>query len=104
MSKDDFKYFNQEFDSEIRNFHILDLVKQKEFHPCEYKSGFKKFKGRFLSKEKFYSSVTGKDFSDKLYEHVAKVWDRFEMKTMKDYHDLYLKCDMLLLADVFEKI
>ena len=30
--------------------------------------------------------------------------DKFEMKTMKDYHNLYLKCDILLLADVFEKI
>ena len=25
------------------------------------------------------------------------------METMKDYHDLYLKCDVSLLADVFEK-
>ena len=26
------------------------------------------------------------------------------METMKDYHDWYLKCDVLLLADTFEKI
>ena len=25
------------------------------------------------------------------------------MKTMKHYHDMYLKCDVLLLAHVFEK-
>ena len=25
------------------------------------------------------------------------------METMKDYHNLYLKCDVLVLADVFEK-
>ena len=25
------------------------------------------------------------------------------MKTMKDYHALYLHCEVLLLADVFEK-
>ena len=36
------------------------------------------------------------------YQHVLKVWDKFEKETMKNY-DLYLKCNFLLLADVFEK-
>ena len=51
-----------------------------------------------------YSSLTDKKISDKKYKHVLKVWNRFEMKTVKDYHDLYLKCDVLLLAYVFEKV
>ena len=74
---------------------------------------FKKFKEQLSSKEKFYSSLTGKKISNKEYDHVVKVWNKFEMKMMKDYHDwylkckdyhnLYLKCDVLLLGDVFEK-
>ena len=56
------------------------------------------------SKEKFYCSLTDKlFFSDKEYEHVLNAWKKFEMKTMKDYHDMYLKFDILLLADVLEK-
>ena len=63
---------------------------------------FKKFKEQLSSKEKFYSSLTGEKIN-KEYDNVLKVWNKYEMKTMKDYHDLYLKCDVLLLADVFEK-
>ena len=62
-----------------------------------------KFKAELPSKEKFYSSLTDRKISDKKYEHVLNVWNTFEMKTMKDYHDLYLKCDVILLVDVFEK-
>ena len=47
--------------------------------------------------------MTSEKISDKEYEHCLKGWDKFEIKTMKSYHDLYLKCDVLLLADVFEK-
>ena len=43
-----------------------------------------------------------KKISDEDYEHVLKVLNKFEIKTMKDYHDFYLKCDVLLLV-VFEK-
>ena len=70
-------------------------------------SDFEKFKEKLPSKEKFYSSLTGKKVdeqrSGKEDEHVLNVWEKFEIKAMKDYHDLYLKCDALLTADVFDK-
>ena len=98
LNKNDFKYLSQEFDK-----NKLDLVNQKRFYPYEYMSDFEKFKEKLPSKEKFYSSLTGKKISDKEYLHLLNVWNNFEMKTMKDYHDLHLKCDVLLLVDIFEK-
>ena len=59
-------------------------------------------KGEPTTKEKSYSSLTSKKISGKDYQYVIKVWDKFEMKTLKDYHELYLKYDVLFLADVFE--
>ena len=40
---------------------------------------------------------------EKDYRNIIDVWNVFKMKTMGDYHDLYLKTDALSLADVFEK-
>ena len=98
LRKDDFKYLGQEFNNKV-----LHLTKQKELYPYEYMSDFKKFKEELRSKAKFHSSLTGKKVSDKEYNHVLKVWNKFEMKMMKDYPNLYLKCDVLMLADMFEK-
>ena len=64
---------------------------------------FERFREELPIKEKFYSSLSGKKMSDEEYEHILKVCDKLEMKTMKDYQDLYLKRDVSLLADVFEK-
>ena len=55
LNKDDFKYLSQEFDK-----NKLDLVKQKGFYPYEYMTDSEKFKEKLSSKEKFYSSLTGK--------------------------------------------
>ena len=41
--------------------------------------------------------------SFKDYLTCEKIWDEFDIKDMGDYHDHYLKKDVLLLADVFEK-
>ena len=53
-------------------------------------------------KEAFFSKLNNQGISDEDYEHAKKVWETFGMKTMRDYHDLYLKTDALQLADVFE--
>ena len=47
--------------------------------------------------------LTDRKISNKEYEDVLITWEKTEMKTMKFYHDLYLKCEVLLIADVFEK-
>ena len=76
---------------------------------------FKKFgKERLPDRECFCSSVKDKksdDNGEKLDGHInnkdyltrKKIWNEFNMKNMGDYHDHYLKKDVLLLADVFEK-
>ena len=66
-------------------------------------SDFGQFKEESPSKQQFYSTLTGKKINEKEYEHVPKALNKFEMKTMKDDHNLCLKCDALLLADIFEK-
>ena len=53
-------------------------------------------------KSAFYSKLNKKDITDEDYNHAQKIWKEFGMTTMKDYHNLYLELDVLLLADVFE--
>ena len=43
------------------------------------------------------------DIADANYMHGKKVCKDFEIKNLGEYHDLHLKSDTLLLADVFEK-
>ena len=50
----------------------------------------------------FYSTMNEEHTSDDDYKHAQKVWKVFKLKNMGDYMDLYLKSDILLLADVFE--
>ena len=53
-------------------------------------------------KETFYSNLNMSDISDHDYEHAQKVWKEFGMKNFGEYHDLYLKTDVLLLSNVLE--
>ena len=52
--------------------------------------------------DKFYNKLQLKDISEKDYKHAKKVWNIFEIKTLGEYHDLYVQADTAQLSDVFE--
>ena len=108
LSDNDFKHLTKEFDS-------LELLRQKGAYPYEYMDSFEIFnEEKFSEKKCFCRSVkdgaTG-DNGKKLNGHISdedclsykKIWNEFNMKNMVDYLNHYLKKDVLLLADVFEK-
>ena len=79
------------------------LLTRKGVYPYDYVSSLNKLSETCLPpKEEFYSKLNDEDISDEDYQHAINVWNTFGCKTIKDYHDLYLKSDVLLLADVFE--
>ena len=53
-------------------------------------------------KEEFYSILNMKDITDADSMHVKRVCKDFEINNLGEYHDLYIKNDTLLLADVFQ--
>ena len=106
----DFKYLVKEFSCEG-----LELLKQKGIYPYEYMNSFKRFNAdKLCGRKYFYSSTKDKKISEdgKISDgHVSiedyivceKIWDKFKMKNIGNYHDHYLKKDVLLSADIFEK-
>ena len=110
LSDEDFKYLVEEFGSEN-----LELLKQKGDYPYEYMNSFERFNEEKLPARKYFYSSTkdGKinDDGKKSDDHISlkdyltyeKIWDKLDMKNMGDYHNHYLKKDVLFMADVFEK-
>ncbi|CAG9819987.1 unnamed protein product [Phaedon cochleariae] len=50
----------------------------------------------------FYNKLNDTNISDDDYAHAQKVWESFELKSLGEYSDLYMRTDILLLADVME--
>ncbi|KYN18249.1 hypothetical protein ALC57_09442 [Trachymyrmex cornetzi] len=85
------------------NTEDFDLLTRKGVFPYEYIDNVDKLNETSLPpREAFYSSLTGESISDDDFQHATNVWQRFCIDTLGDYSDLYLKIDVLLLADVFE--
>ncbi|XP_022800154.1 uncharacterized protein LOC111338012 [Stylophora pistillata] len=81
----------------------LNLLMRKGVYPYEWVNSIQKLDETQLPpKEAFFSVLSGKGISDKDYIHAQNVWSVFGCKTFRDYHNLYNRSDVLLLADVFE--
>ncbi len=96
-----FSEFSKWFPVNIAN--KTSLLLQKGVYPYEYMNAWKRFEEANLpSKESFKNSLKNCNISDVEYAHAQNVWTQFDCKTIQDYHDIYLKTDLLLLADIFE--
>ena len=81
----------------------LKLLKRKGVYPYDYMDCFERLsETRLPPIESFFSELNKSGISEDNYTHAQNVWETFEMETLQDYHGLYLKTDVLLLADVFE--
>ena len=81
-----------------------ELLRCKGIFPYEYLNSFDVLKEPKLPPiESFYSSLRLESVSEEEYSHANHVFDYYKCETLKDYLILYLKTDVLHLADVFEE-
>ena len=81
----------------------MKLLVRKGVFPYDYTDSFDKFeKTKLPTIKQFYNKLNNQEMNETDYKHAQNVWNEMGCKTFGDYHDLYLKTDVLLLADVFE--
>lgn len=81
----------------------ISLLMKKGVYPYSWVDSREKFQQTTLpERDAFYNDIDEKACSKKDYKHAQKVWTEFECQTFEDYSNLYLECDVFLLADVFE--
>ena len=78
------------------------ILVKKGVYPYEYMDSWEKFEeDRLPPIKKFYSRFNMLGISDEDYVHVKKVWVDFGLRNLGEYHDLYLRTNVILLSNVF---
>ena len=105
------KEFNKELIERFANTYKFcdnDLDKfivllRKGVYPYEYIDEWDKFNEKIIpSKESFNSNLTSENISEIDYAHANNVFKIFNINNLGEYHDLYVRSDTLVLADIFE--
>ena len=80
-----------------------NLLIRKGIYPYEYMNDWNTSEETNLPpREAFYSKLNMSGVSSEDYEHATNAWNEFSLRNLGEYHDLYLKTDVILLANVFE--
>ena len=115
---DSFKFMSSSLDSLTKNLVIggkklfgfedyselqYDLLTRKGVYPYEYVNSWDRFNETQLPPiDAFYSNLNMSLISEEDYQHAQKVWEEFGICDLGNYHDLYLRTDVVMLANVYE--
>ncbi len=99
----DLKFINFKITKQFCPDHY-DLLCKKGVYPYEWDDSIDKLDHKGLPPtNSFYASLKQDTITDKEYERANSVDDTLNCQSFKDYHMAYLKTDVLLIANVFEK-
>lgn len=81
----------------------LPYILAKGALPYEYMDSWGKFEERKLPPiNAFFSSLSQKTIDQQTYDRLNGIWNHFECENLGDFHDIYLKVDVLLLTAIFQ--
>ena len=109
---DSFKFMASSLDSLSKNLSDFPICRNNGLQDRHLRKGIYPYdnmdsSNRFEEtenppKEVYYSILNDQEITDEDYEHSIKIWKEDNIKNLGEYHDLYLKIDVLLLAEIFE--
>ena len=80
-----------------------DLLIRKEVYPYEYINSWDRFEEIQLPPiDAFHNNLNMSSISEEDYQRTQKVWEEFGIRNLGDYHDLYLRTDVVLLENVYQ--
>jgi len=116
---DSYKFLSSSLDDLVKNLHNDGVnrfkytrrtfgdgdtnIFEKGVYPYEYMTSRDIFKQTCLpSMSEFYSKLKMEGITEDEYKRAQEMWDTYKCKNMQDFHDVYVKLDIILLADCIE--